>query len=171
MKGSLTDLFANLGDDSRAATTRGIKKTRLDCKPVDLMNFWKYFSRFMYLFTKAKLAFRQAILNHQTPEKSQHKLNVNRGSSWLGLNGVWQTSYIVSGNNALSVHGTVIHSQLPYANATRFSYTYSYSYTYIHARMCVCVCAFGVFKDISWLMMSAAKVAAAAAVVLSGFGG
>lgn len=39
VKGSLTDLFANLGDDSRAATTRGIKKTRLDCKPVDLMNF------------------------------------------------------------------------------------------------------------------------------------
>lgn len=39
VKGSLTDLFASLGDDSRAATTRGIKKTRLDCKPVDLMNF------------------------------------------------------------------------------------------------------------------------------------
>lgn len=35
VKGSLTDLFASLGDDSRAATTRGIKKTR----PVDLMNF------------------------------------------------------------------------------------------------------------------------------------
>lgn len=35
MKGSLTDLFANLGDDSRARQN----EEDLDCKPVDLMNF------------------------------------------------------------------------------------------------------------------------------------
>lgn len=39
----------------------------------------------MYLFTKAKLAFRQAILNHQTPENSQHKLNVNRAFDLVSM--------------------------------------------------------------------------------------
>lgn len=40
MKGSLTDLFANLGDDSRATKTITRQNEEdLDCKPVDLMNF------------------------------------------------------------------------------------------------------------------------------------